>query len=106
MDFLEVFLFEYDLVGDRLSLLIEIVYLFFVNGHVLHLVSQKSTLAFHSSLLLNLRPVFQLILLGCSGTIYRLLDSLHEVHDLVVDEVLVDLHLFLEVAHLALINQL
>ena len=73
---------------------------------MLHLVPQKPTLTLHGSLLLDLRTILQFVLLRGTGTVDCLLDSLQEIHDFVVDEILVNLHLLLKIAHLALVYQL
>ena len=69
-------------------------------------MSQQATLTLQDSLLLHLRAVLQLILLSRPGTLDSLLNPLEEVDDLVVDKVLVDLHFFLEVSHLAFVDKL
>ena len=99
---LKILFLKFYLILDRLDLFVEAIDFFFVDRDVLDLVAHKSTLLSLRQWKLRVATRF----VSLFGVITCLLDPLLEVDDLVVNEVLVNLHFFLKILHLTLIDKL
>lgn len=105
--FLKILLFKFDLFRYWLNFLIKVIYFIFINCKILNLVPQDSTLVAEDDLLLwKLSSIFHLVLLSNFCAINGLLNSLIEIHYLIIHKVLVYFHFFFEISHFSFVYEL